>query len=138
MGEMKDQVPYSQPSHSDLGAMADQARDVASDVADKAKGRLSTELAHRGEQSADQLIDVANALRQTSQQLHDNPIAPYIEKAAQKVDEVSGWVRNADVDQIKQSVEGFARREPLLFLGGAFVLGIAGARFLKSTSKGQP
>lgn len=66
MGEMKDQVPYSQPSHSDLGAMADQARDVASDVADKAKGRLSTELAHRGEQSADQLICCSSEARSCS------------------------------------------------------------------------
>jgi hypothetical protein len=34
-----------------------------------------------------------------------------------------------------QEVERFARRQPALFLGGAFTLGLIAARFLKSSSE---
>ena len=35
------------------------------------------------------------------------------------------------------STERFARREPLFFLGGAFVVGLLAARFLKSSERAE-
>ena len=49
------------------------------------------------------------------------------------LDRLSGSVRDATVRDIVRATERFARREPLLFLGGAFTLGLFAARFLKSS-----
>ena len=35
---------------------------------------------------------------------------------------------------MQRGVESFARREPLLFIGGAFALGMVAARFLKASA----
>ena len=43
-------------------------------------------------------------------------------------------MREKDVQAIVRDVERYAREQPALFLGGAFVLGLLGARFLKSTA----
>jgi hypothetical protein len=37
-----------------------------------------------------------------------------------------------------RNVEDFARRQPALFIGGAFMLGLLGARFLKSSAQTDP
>lgn len=128
MGEMvKNQVPYSNP-------VAEDARRTAASVAGHTKEALSQELATQAQRSAGQLGEVASALRRTSQELGENAAAPLIERAAEQIDKVSEVVRTADVDDIRRRAEGFARREPLIFLGGAFALGMIGARFLKSSA----
>lgn len=117
MGEMaKNQIPYS------------------NDLVSHTKEVLGDQLTSQAQRSAGQLGDVANALRKTSQELDGNGVAPLVNKAADQIDRVSQLVRNADVDKIRRDVESFARREPLLFLGGAFALGMIGARFLKSSA----
>ena len=59
----------------------------------------------------------------------------YVDQAADQVERLSEYVRERDVVQIAGDVEKFARREPALFLGGAFVLGLCAARFLKSSAQ---
>ena len=117
MGEMvQNQVPYS-------------------NALEQTKEVLGDRLMSRAKRSAGQLDDVADALRRTSKELDQNVVAPYIEKAADEIHRVSEYVRTADPRDIRRNVEGFARREPLLFLGGAFALGMLGARFLKSSAR---
>lgn len=127
MGEMKSQVPYSNP-------LANDALHTAASVADHTKEALNQQLVSQAQRSAGQLGEVATALRKTSHDLDQNAVAPYIEKAADRIDRVSDLVRSADVQAIRRTVEDFARREPLVFLGGAFALGMLGARFLKSSA----
>jgi hypothetical protein len=52
--------------------------------------------------------------------------------AADQLQQVAGYLREHDVKQLVREVESFARREPVLFAGGTFLLGLIGARFLKS------
>ena len=114
--------------------VAGQAKDLASQVATQAKDLVASQVTHQQEKSAGDIKDVANALRQTSHQLEGNVVSPYVERAADGLEQVSQYLRTANFNEVKTTVESFARREPLLFLGGAFVLGILGARFLKSSS----
>jgi hypothetical protein len=50
---------------------------------------------------------------------------------------VSNYLQNTDVSEMVDRTEEFARRRPALFLGGAFALGLLGARFLKSSRRQQ-
>lgn len=46
-------------------------------------------------------------------------------------------MRERDANELIGEAENLARSRPAVFLGGAFVLGVAAARFLKSSSSGQ-
>ena len=46
-------------------------------------------------------------------------------------------IRNRDVGELVNEVQRFARRQPALFVGSAFAIGVIGARFLKSSSDNQ-
>jgi hypothetical protein len=110
-------------------------KDAATEAASKAKTLVAERVAETTERSAGDLGDVARALHETSKQLEGNVASPYIDKAAGELERLSGYLRRASVPEIARNVESFARREPALFLGGAFVLGIAAARFLKSSAR---
>lgn len=111
-----------------------QAKEMASHVATHAKDLVAVSMAEQTGKSAKDLGDVAKALRETSKQLDGNSASPYVEKAADQLDKLSQFLRTTNAHDIGHTVEDFARREPLLFLGGAFALGLLGARFVKSSS----
>jgi len=62
------------------------------------------------------------------------PIGRYAEQAAEMVDQVAGYLRTKDIDQIVGQAEDLARQRPAVFLGAAFAIGFMAARFLKSTT----
>jgi len=130
MGEMTQQEPFE--------SLADQAKANAEGVVDHTKDVLIDQLHSNAERSAGELGNVASALRRSSQDLDGSPAAHYVNKAADQIDRVARYVRTANLDDMRRTAESFARREPLLFLGGAFALGMIGARFLKSSSRHQP
>jgi uncharacterized membrane protein len=112
--------------------MLDQARGMASQVAEQAKSAVGTRLTERTTKSAAELSEFADALRHTSRSLQGNVVAPFIASTADRVERISDALDNTDLRAVVQRVEDFARREPLLFLGGAFAAGVFGARFLRS------
>jgi hypothetical protein len=83
------------------------------------------------------LSSVAQALRQTAQNLQGQnqaAVGGVANQAADRVDQVAGYLRERDVSQLVGEFEGYARRSPGLVLGGAFALGLLAARFVKSSS----
>jgi len=110
--------------------------DLAAQLAHSAEDMLGSRLEKEAGKGAQDLRQLADALRQTSRQIEDNVAAPYVDKAAAQIDRVAQLLRTTDARQVVRGTESFARREPLIFLGGAFVAGIVGARFLKSSAPG--
>jgi len=130
MGGMRDQVKET------AGQVADQAQQAVGQVADQARQQVSSRLAGQKDRAAEGLSSVAQALRQTGQQLREQDqqtVTPYIDRVASQVEQLSSYLQRNDLGQLIDDVENFARRQPALFLGGAFVLGLLGARFLKSS-----
>jgi len=111
-----------------------EAKEAVAQVADQAKDLVRHRVTESAGKSAQDIEDVAHALRQTRKDLGDNIAAPYVDKAASQLERFSHFLRDASPAEVVRDVERFARREPLLFLGGAFALGLLGARFLKSSS----
>ncbi|HEX8299601.1 MAG TPA: hypothetical protein VF594_10625 [Rubricoccaceae bacterium] len=107
-----------------VGQLATQAKDTATETLDGGK-----------DQAVDTLSGVADMLHGAGDSLreHDqDAFAGYADAAAQQVEQFVEAIRGRSVGDLLDEAERFARREPSLFLGGAFVLGIFGARFLKS------
>ncbi|PWC49411.1 hypothetical protein [Azospirillum sp. TSA6c] len=102
-----------------------------------AQGRIRSLLEQQTGRAADQLGGVANALHKAAEQLNEENggvVADYAEQAASRVERVADMLRDASVDDIVGEVEGFARRQPEVFIGAAFAVGFLAARFLKSSS----
>lgn len=116
--------------------VTDDMKHLAGDVAGQAKKTAESGLSAGKKRAAEGLGSVANAIRKTSEQLHaddEGALTEYLDRAARQVDVASDYLKRRTLGQLVGDVEGFARREPALFLGGAFVAGLVGGRFLKSS-----
>jgi hypothetical protein len=122
-----------QPLGSPQPSVGSEAKEVVSHAVDQAKQVATTQLATRSEKSAGELRAVAQGLRSMTEKLGENTASPYVKKAADKIENLSEFLRSAKPRDVQRSVEQFARREPTLFLGAAFAVGIAVVRFLKSS-----
>ena len=133
------ELPVGSERGSSVGAatpsIASDAKELASEAVDRAKDFATGEVSQQREKSAGEIGKLASALHQTSEELGDTIAGPYVEKAASMLDRLSGSVRDASMSDAVRATERFARREPLLFLGGAFIAGILAARFLKSSER---
>lgn len=131
-----DAVDKAKDAASDL---ADQAKDKATDLTAQAKHAAEDKLATGKEQATGALANVSEALHATGDALRDqdqDAFARYADMAAREVDQFTSAIRGRSVGELLDEAEGFARREPALFLGGAFLLGIFGSRFLKAGTDG--
>jgi len=123
------------------GQVANQAQQKAGRVVDQTRQQMTSRLASQKDRAAEGLGSVAQALWQTGQQLREQDqdgVTSYIDNAASQVERFSTYLQNNDVGELINDVERFARRQPAVFLGGAFVLGLLGARFLKSSRQQLP
>lgn len=107
-------------------------------IVDKVKEQAASQLSSQKDRATDGLGSVASAVRQTTQTLRDqkhDTVAGYVEQAADQIERLSERLKNKDVTELLDDAQHLARRQPALFVGGAFALGLVGARFLKSSSK---
>jgi hypothetical protein len=119
---------------------ADQVKQAASSAADKAKQTAKSQASTQKDQAAQSLHTVGQAVNQAAQQLRQNnqtPIAQVAETAASNLNQFADHLSSRNIDSLIGEVEDFANRQPALFLGGAFLLGVLGARFLKSSRAGM-
>jgi hypothetical protein len=88
-------------------------------------------------QAAEQLDSVAGAVGSLSQQFRDQEmawLATATDRTAEQIEHFAGYLRETDAEQLFREAERFARRQPALFIGGAFVLGLLAGRFMKAAA----
>ena len=111
-----------------------QVKEKATGVLDEQKTNITSGLAS----VADSLRQVGDNLRGADE---ENAVgkftAQYGDEIARRIESVSNYLDNADLKDITRDLERLARRQPALFVGGAFALGLLAARFLKSSSPKQ-
>jgi len=108
-----------------------------SSIVGRVREQATAQLASQKDKATDGLGSVAQAVRETTQHLRDNQhdtVARYAEQAADQIDRFSQSLKNKDVGELMNDAQQLARRQPALFVGGAFALGLLGARFLKSSA----
>lgn len=112
---------------------------LASDAREQVTQRVESGLDRGKARAADTLGGVAQTLLQSSQQLRQQQpqLGDYAERAAREMQRFSDYLQRADVHELVDRAEDVARRQPALFLGGMFALGLVGARFLRSSRRAQ-
>ena len=113
-----------------------QSSSSSSGIVSGVKSKATEQLSAQKGRATDGLDAIASAVRQSTTHLrseqHDT-VAQYAEKAAEQLERLSASLRNRDVDELLRDVQGLARRQPALVIGGSFVAGMLAARFLKSS-----
>lgn len=106
-------------------------------IVDKVRQSATSQLTNQKNRALDGLDTVAQAVHQTSQQLRDekhDAIAGYVDEAVNQIERLSQQLRQRDIAELFHDLQQLSQRQPALFIGGAFVLGLVGGRFLKSSS----
>jgi hypothetical protein len=124
-GDLKDRGEDLVEEGKEMGReLADRAGDAARTRADEEKDRV-----------AGGMRAVASALRRGSDDLPEDQrvYGRFLEGVADRVSDASRYLDERDVNTLGRDVRRVARDHSAAFLGGAFVLGMVGARFLKSS-----
>jgi hypothetical protein len=129
--------PTLKEQAADLGRKATQG---AKQVATQAQSHAQSKLERGKADAAITLSSVATSLLNSGIQLRDEQQAmagEYVERAAKQIERAAHFVQTADLREVVDQVEDFARRRPAVFIGSAFAAGLLAARFLKS-SRNEP
>lgn len=125
------------PSTKNEG-IVDQAKQAVENVAGQAREQVTTQVAAQKDKAAGAIGGVADALRQTSGSMKQSgPLPAIADQAADTVDRIAEYLQSRNLGDLIGEVERFARREPAIFLGSAFAMGLLGGRFLKSSPQHQ-
>ncbi|MEL6585117.1 MAG: hypothetical protein AAFY65_11435 [Pseudomonadota bacterium] len=126
---------------SDLGR---QARDAAADLGQQVKSAAEDHAHHHAEAARDHAADhvqsTADAANAAAGALHPGSIqAEAVQHVADRIEGLAQNLRTTDIRTSLNSVNTFARENPVLFVAGAALLGVAATRFLKARDpEGRP
>jgi hypothetical protein len=113
------------------------AQQAASALGHQAAEAAQAQVERRKHQLAEGVNTFGQALRLGAKELRQQghtQNTQYVERLAGQVESLSTSLERMNTRQTMTEVERFARQNQALFLGGAFALGVLGARFLKSSS----
>lgn len=116
------------------------AKQTTGGVVDQVQQQAGSRIKRGKDEAANDLQKLAGAVRHLGDELggqQQGPIAQYAaqygRKAAEGIERFTNYLRTNDTKALVSEIENFGRRQPALLLGGAFLLGLAGARFFKSS-----
>ena len=121
------------------GSGPERLQESASTLVDQA-GRTAEATASRTMgQAGDALDQVAQAVRDASTGLRDQQpmVADFADTAAEKVESVAEFLRSHRAGELMGEATEFARRQPIVVVGGAMLVGLALGRIVKSSTSGM-
>lgn len=119
------------------GQAIDQSKQSASQAVETAKQQVMQQLTTQKGRAADAIGNFKAPISEISQTFtnHGQPqLSSLSDSLAGQIGQVSDYLRASDFDVITRDAQAFAKQNPALVIGGAFVLGILAARFFKSSA----
>lgn len=130
---------YEKAADSQVGQAAKDALGQVKDNATSAIDEKKVNIAQGLTSVADTIRQVGDSVKPPAGE-EPNKLAElttqYSETISKQVEKVSDYLENQDLQTMVRDVQGFARRNPAIFLGAAFALGVLAARFLRTTPNG--
>lgn len=106
-------------------------------IVERVRERADAQLTTQKDKATDGIGTIARAIRGTTQELREqqhDTLAQYVDRAADELERLSSRLKNKDVGDLFRDAQKLARRQPVVFVGAAFAIGLLGARFLKSSA----
>jgi len=106
---------------------------------EEAKTRVREAADQQRGRAAEAVGGVAGALHRAAGDMREEneTMGRYADMAAERLDEVATYLRDADWGEVIHGAEDFARRQPYWFVGGAMAAGFLLARFVKNSGEAQ-
>lgn len=115
-----------------------QVKEQAREKLDEAKTQAMSKLRDGKSRVAGQVGTMAHAFRSAGNEFRSEDqarLAEFTDSAAERIERVGRYLDEHSLGELLDDVERVARRAPTLFLGGAFAMGLLGARFLKTSER---
>jgi len=126
---------------SDLGEIGQQAvsqaQEQAVKIVSQAREQVTANVKSQTARGASIATVLSSTLQDAGAQLREQDeaaVATYLDQAAGQVQQISTMLENQEYGQLIGTVQGFARRQPVLFFAAAVTVGVVGARFLRSSA----
>jgi hypothetical protein len=123
---------------SKLSQGAGEVADHAVEEVQRTRRRLEDQLAQRRSQLSERLRDVSDVLDSAGVKLGDDDfVADGLHYASSKIERVASYIETSDAQRLAGDLRDAVRERPAWFFGGAFIAGLALARFVKSSAGGS-
>lgn len=121
-----------------LEQSAEQVTSAAIEKVRQVREEAQSGIEHQREEIANRVRRVGGVLRSTGQTLGtDDPLSQQLfEAAGDRVERIAEYISSVTPGSLAGDVQSLARRQPGLFFGGSFILGLALGRFAKSSAAG--
>jgi len=98
--------------------------------------RVTSRVDEQKNRAADGLGGIADVFRNASNELRNEneTVAQYVDMASDQLRRFADNIRRRGVNDMMDDVNRFAKRNPAIFIGGAFLVGIGIARFMKASA----
>lgn len=143
--QAKDETSSAQGGASDvIGQVKEVGGQIATQAVGQAKEKAASVIDEQKSNLAAGIGSVAESIRNIGGNIGggeggNKQIAAlagrYGDSLAEQVERFSDYVNDRELRELVRDVEQFAKRNPALFVGGAFMLGVLAARFLKSSGQ---
>ncbi len=115
----------------------------AANLADDAKAALRAEVDRKADALRDTTADKAQSFADAADAAAskfdgDSLQARAAHQVADQIESVARHLRGTDLNQVVHSASEFARRNPLIFISGAALVGLTATRFLKARDPQRP
>jgi len=132
-GNTSGPTDLSEIGHEAVSQAQEQAVKIVSQAREQVTANVKTQTT-RGANIATvlsaSLHDAGTQLRQQDEEA----VATYLDQAAGQVEQIGAMLDKQEYGKLIGTVQGFARRQPVLFFAAAVAVGVAGARFLRSST----
>jgi hypothetical protein len=98
--------------------------------------RVTSRVDEQKNKAADGLGGIADVFRNAGNELRNEneTVAQYVDMASDQLKRFADNIRRRGVSEMMGDVNQFARRNPAIFIGAAFLVGLGVARFLKASA----
>lgn len=120
-----------------MGTQRDSGSDLSPrNVADRLKEESKQRIERGKATAADQIDNVANALKSASRQLGgSSTLGSYTDRLAHNIESFGSRLRHGSIDEIVGDIQAAARRNPALFVAGGLALGVVLARLVRAAAQ---
>jgi len=132
-------APPHEAASAQTAELSQEARSLASSVADAAQNTVRNVVDQQKTAVADQVAEVAQVLDTVAEGVERvlPQAAPLVREAVSTVQDASTTLRESSLDDLLAVAADFGRRQPAAFLAACTLGGFILARFLKSSADRQ-
>jgi hypothetical protein len=132
-------TPNGSPGTGSANDAARHVKDSATSIAESAKEAVARGAESGAQRVAGSAQDLASALRGAANSVQDDNawVGSVLHKSADGIQRATRSLSSGDFSGVLHDVNGFARRQPAIFLGACVALGFAAARVGKTAIEQQ-